>query len=272
MKINRICAIFLLCTAVAVLSYSTDRKPDDLTDGASTTGTAEVQLTNVVTELNTLCSSTVQFGLVTNHSIVSKGDITRLTSTVYEMDNVTNLCHVVRSGVNYVCEGYYNMSDTKGVFQIGIDPLWSMWCPFDENSKGVCGIFVNDMMSVHDELEYVNHALALMGDESSVITTNAKYGSYYTFLVKNYDDLPTPSTPADVISCTCEVFVPNEFSDTQSYKVRYTYVFEDSIFDVQEEFYQFEVLLDVGYTLEYPTQFIAEDTGVFEYVYNWLMR
>lgn len=261
-----------LFVAVGVLSYSTDKEADALADKVGVVNDIEVQSTNVVTELNTLCSSTVQFGLITNHSLVSNGDITQLTSTIYEIDNEEDLCHVTRSGTNYVCEGYYDMSDLKGVFQIGIDPIWSMWCPFDKDSKGVCNLFVRDMMAAGDELAYVNTALATMQEKDSVVTTVAKHGNYYTFVIDNYDDLPAPSTPADVISCTCEVFVPNESSDTQSYKVRYSYVLEDSIFEVQEEFYQFEVLLDVGYKLEYPTQFVAESTEVFEYVYNWLMR
>lgn len=261
-----------LFVAVGVLSYSTDMEADALADKVGVVNNIEVQSTNVVTELDTLCSSTVQFGLITNHSLVSNGDITQLTSTIYEIDNEEDLCHVTRSGTNYVCEGYYDMSDLEGVFQIGVDPIWSMWCPFNKDSTGVCCMFVNDMMVVSDELDYINTALALMQDKDNMVTTAARHGDYYTFLVDNYDDLPAPSTPSDVISCTCEVFIPNESSDTQSYKIRYSYVLEDSMFEVQEEFYQFEVMLDVGYKLEYPTQFVAESTRVFEYVYNWLMR
>lgn len=76
-----------LFVAVGVLSYSTDMEADALADKVGVVHNIEVQSTNVVTELDILCSSTVQFGLITNHSLVSNGDITQLTSTIYEIDN-----------------------------------------------------------------------------------------------------------------------------------------------------------------------------------------
>lgn len=263
----------LLCIIVAVsLAVACPAQVDELAPYPTTPVPAVIDLpTNVVTELGTLCSDLDQFGLRARHCVVFESEVITLSDTIYEASPIDDLCHVRRTCPGYFIEGYFRAEDFR-LFTIGTGQLSSAWTDFNSSTDSFTKEAIEDLADVERRIVYVDTALRCCGQYWLSDTVASKFGTYYRVELEDTDELLQVTYPSQVVSVYADIFVPNDDNDTMSYKVRYTYTFEENDQQLLQEYYEFDVMLNVFYDLQVPTNCVTDKPDVFEYLYKYVMR
>ena len=268
--------VAVIVSTVISIYWSPDPVPEALTGSLTIQDTTTLP-TNVVSELSTLCSATEHFGLVAEHNIQYDNDIVQVTRVIFESDNGNNSCHVRKEAPNYKLEGYFDRDSYDGYFSIVTGNLGSIWTKFDESLYDTyLGTFVRDTVSIDKRLDNVD---AILSYASNYWLGNESTGNFGTFYTVESEQIPSLDnllslTGSNISRSTITVFIPNEDNDTYTYKVRYTVYYEDNSLGVTAEYIEYDVLLQAYFSwdIEFNESNSTDDTEVFEYIYNYIMR
>lgn len=226
--------------------------------------------TNVVTDLSTLYSDSVQFGLTVDHSYVSNDVPTSLVNVDYVVNTEADLCYMKRVCPNYTLCGYYNAGLDSGLFQIGAGAMYSEWTELFDTTAVYYYDFIRDSSDYELRLQYMQDALTKVMPYWTGAMAVGDNATVYTNTIHNFAGLLQPTVDATVESADITICAPEDSKDC--FTVRYTYYFYDNELGVTEEYYEFKLSPDVDTVLEKPTRDIADGTTMFSKLYEYVMR